>query len=299
MKFQFDAKGIETVRRDSCPAVAKIVEQSLRILFTSADVSLVKKYVERQWKRILSGRVSIKDFIFAKEVRLGTYSGSASSIPPAALVATKAMSKDPRAEPRFGERVSYVVVHGEPGARLIDMVVPPETLVESQGQLRLHAVYYITKQIIPALERFMRLIGVDVKSWYSQMPKVYRHLPHKRPLSTLPMIEGQSTVPRANTIDKFYLSRHCVCCDNLTMVNKPLCLACENNPQLVAVALPSRLNRIERQSIQIGRICTTCGGASDPCEGIVCKSLDCGLYFERRKVHFELQTAKSLAEMIS
>ncbi len=29
----FEAKGIETVRRDTCPAVAKIMEKSLRFLF--------------------------------------------------------------------------------------------------------------------------------------------------------------------------------------------------------------------------------------------------------------------------
>lgn len=37
----FDAKGIETVRRDTCPAVAKCLERSLRILFTSKDLSQV------------------------------------------------------------------------------------------------------------------------------------------------------------------------------------------------------------------------------------------------------------------
>ncbi len=299
MKFQFDAKGIETVRRDSCPAVAKIVEQALRILFTSADVSLVRNYVERQWKRIISGRVSIKDFIFSKEVRLGTYSTtSASSIPPAALVATKAMARDPRAEPRFGERVSYVVVHGEPGARLIDMVVPPEALVESGGQLRLHSIYYITKQIIPALERFLRLIGVDIRMWFSQLPKLYRNLPHKRPLSTLPILDDKPvSSTRTHTIDKFYLSRHCVCCDGLTMVKKPLCTACEKNPQLVAAVLPSRLNRIERQYVHIGRICTTCGGGSGSQGTIACESLDCGIYFERIKVQNERHTALALVHM--
>ena len=35
----FDAKGIETVRRDSCPAVAKMLERSLRLLFATRDVS--------------------------------------------------------------------------------------------------------------------------------------------------------------------------------------------------------------------------------------------------------------------
>jgi len=34
----FDAKGIETVRRDTCGAVAKIMEQSLRLFFEQQDL---------------------------------------------------------------------------------------------------------------------------------------------------------------------------------------------------------------------------------------------------------------------
>ena len=37
----FDAKGIETVRRDTCPAVAKMLERCLRLLFATRDVSQV------------------------------------------------------------------------------------------------------------------------------------------------------------------------------------------------------------------------------------------------------------------
>lgn len=56
----------------------------------------VKSYLERQWGKILAGRVSVQDFIFAKEVRLGTYSARAAVLPPQALVATRAMAADPR-----------------------------------------------------------------------------------------------------------------------------------------------------------------------------------------------------------
>ena len=38
----FDAKGIETVRRDTCGAVAKIMEQSLRLFFEHEDISEVE-----------------------------------------------------------------------------------------------------------------------------------------------------------------------------------------------------------------------------------------------------------------
>lgn len=37
----FDAKGIETVRRDTCAAVAKAMEQTLRFYFEHQDISMV------------------------------------------------------------------------------------------------------------------------------------------------------------------------------------------------------------------------------------------------------------------
>lgn len=66
-----------------------------------------------------------------------------------------------RAEPRYGQRVPYVVLAGEPGARLSDMVAPPRLLVEAAGRRRLHALYYITRQLLPALERVLALVGAD------------------------------------------------------------------------------------------------------------------------------------------
>ena len=35
-------QGIETVRRDGCPALVKMMEKSLRLLFTSRDLSQVR-----------------------------------------------------------------------------------------------------------------------------------------------------------------------------------------------------------------------------------------------------------------
>ncbi|KAJ8314548.1 hypothetical protein KUTeg_006698 [Tegillarca granosa] len=65
----YDAKGIETVRRDSCSAVSKILEKSIKILFTSRDVSQVKQYVQAQCRKLMEGKVSMQDCIFAKEYR--------------------------------------------------------------------------------------------------------------------------------------------------------------------------------------------------------------------------------------
>lgn len=46
-----------------------MLEKTLKILFNTRDVSAVRKYVVRQFTKLLSGRSSIQDLIFAKEYR--------------------------------------------------------------------------------------------------------------------------------------------------------------------------------------------------------------------------------------
>ena len=84
----FDAKGIETVRRDGFPALQKMMEKSLkygfslilvyfyilyRILFTTMDVTQVKEYIVNQWMKMQTNQISIQDFIIAKAVCLNDY----------------------------------------------------------------------------------------------------------------------------------------------------------------------------------------------------------------------------------
>lgn len=47
----------------------QILEKSLRTLFETRDLSLVKKHVQRQCSKLMEGRASIQDFTFAKEYR--------------------------------------------------------------------------------------------------------------------------------------------------------------------------------------------------------------------------------------
>ena len=108
----FDAKGIETVRRDQCPATAKVMQEAIQTLFVSKDISKLKEYLCSTWTKMLEGRLPLDDFIFAKAVK-GNY--SIANMPPAAIVANRKAMSDPRAEPRYGERVQYIIVNGAPG----------------------------------------------------------------------------------------------------------------------------------------------------------------------------------------
>ncbi|XP_074555935.1 DNA polymerase zeta catalytic subunit [Curcuma longa] len=298
---KFDAKGIETVRRDTCQAVAKTLEKSIRLIFEQRDMSIVKSYLQRQWTRILSGRMSLQDFIFAKEVHLGTYSTQRSSLPPAAIVALKAMSTDPRSEPRYGERVPYVVVHGEPGARLIDMVVDPHRLLDLNSTFKLNDQYYIKKQIIPALQRVFGLLGADLNKWFLEMP---------RPITPVSAVShvgfsqdsdynglGNSSKGQAKgRIDTYYSSKHCSLCGNLVQNSRYLCEKCFEKSSFVATAVVLKTSKLERGIQHLTAICRHCGGGSCMPESTVqCNSLACSVFYERRKVQKELQANSVIA----
>ena len=60
----------------------------LRLLFKTKNLSVVKKYLISQWTKIYQGgdTLTIKDFTFSKEVKIGGYSPDCSP-PPGAIVA--------------------------------------------------------------------------------------------------------------------------------------------------------------------------------------------------------------------
>lgn len=211
---EFDAKGIETVRRDGTPAEQKIEEKSLRLLFETQDLSRVKKYFQAQCRKIMTGDVGIQDFCFAKEVKLGTYSERGLP-PPGALVATKKMARDERMEPQYGERVPYVVIAGAPESRLADRCVSPEVLVMDASKA-LDAEYYINKNLIPPLDRIFSLVGANVRSWWEEMPKVQR-IRRVGPQ----YVEGKNGVSGGmRTLESYMRSGNCMLCG--VKIKRPL-----------------------------------------------------------------------------
>ncbi|KAE8410893.1 hypothetical protein BDV36DRAFT_306610 [Aspergillus pseudocaelatus] len=272
---EFDAKGIETVRRDGTPAEQRIEEKALKLLFRTADLSQVKRYFQKQCTKILQGRVSIQDFCFAREVKLGTYSERGLP-PPGALISTKKMLEDPRLEPQYGERVPYVVVTGAPGSRLIDRCVPPETLLHD-AQLELDAEYYITKNIIPPLERIFNLVGANVRQWYDEMPKVQR----------IRRVEGTATSTgkdaRKTTLESYMKSSTCIVCKaKLDDTDVPVCTECMRQPHISLLDLVTRQRHAEKSVSDLLRVCRSCMGVTFGDE-VKCDSKDCPVFYSRTR----------------
>ncbi|TFY71796.1 hypothetical protein EVG20_g1209 [Dentipellis fragilis] len=279
----FDAKGIETIRRDGVPAQQKMTENALRILFNTQDLSAIKDYCCRYWGDILDNKVCVQDFTFAREVKLGTYSDKVPP-PPGVTVAARRAALDPNDEPQYGDRVPYVITRGEPNTRLVDRAVRPEELIGSRDK-RLDSAYYISRVLIPPLERIFNLVGADVRAWFDDMPKRLRINPQET-IQTSP----QKSVLKADgrlapNIDMHFSSFQCISCGAAT--SQGICTECRYMRQETAANLLSRI-RVQEHRLQTAHeVCVSCTGLP-PGEPIQCQSLECPWFYERREAESTL-----------
>jgi DNA polymerase zeta len=289
----FDAKGIETVRRDGTPAEQKIEEKALKILFRTADLSQVKSYFQKQCEKIMKGSVSVQDFCFAREVKLGTYSDKGPP-PPGALISTKKMLEDARAEPQYGERVPYVVITGAPGARLIDRCVAPEELLENDHS-ELDSEYYISKNLIPPLERIFNLVGANVRQWYDEMPKVQRI----RRVDANLQLQGHSKelAISKKTLESYMKSSSCLVCKEKLESERPICPACWEDKPISLLLLRTRLNVEERKLLDLHNICLSCSGHS-PLDEVTCDSKDCPVFYTRTRQRARFRMERAIVEPV-
>ena len=69
----------------------------------------------------------------------------------------------------------------------------------------LDAEYYISRTLIPPLERIFNLVGANVRQWYDEMPKMY--IRGQREVQ-----EGVDRLSNTTTLHSFMRSRTCTVC---------------------------------------------------------------------------------------
>ena len=249
-----------------------MTEKTLRILFETKNLSKVKQYTIDQFYKIIFNKVPIRDFCFAKEVRYGTYKNE-KYLPPGAIIAKNMAEEDPRKEPQYRERVPYVVIRDSSKPRIKDRCVTPEDFIKSYETnlpVSLDYEYYITRVLIPPLERIFNLIGIDITGWYRQMPIVMRG-------SHVAYAEG------------------CLVCGNRLDDSANICLKCLANEQEVIADIILTSRDTEKKLVEVERVCQKCvdnntslsmGRFIDQCTDD-CVNGDCIVYYNKFKLNYE------------
>ncbi|GKY98374.1 hypothetical protein MPSEU_000795000 [Mayamaea pseudoterrestris] len=247
-KPEFEAKGIETIRRDQCNLTQKVLANALKTLF-SHGVPAVKDYLVRQWRLIESGKLPVSDFILTGRVR----SKYRASLPVQAALARRLTENDPGRVVRHKERLAYVIV-ASPGkaVRLSDAVLTPLELMEHWDLYTVNTSYYITKHVNAALQRCLGLNphNVDVHEWYKSSPK-----PRRR-------IHFWPTTGRNAMISSFFGSDLCWFCGRKSKISGrshvSICSECRSCESRVVEVATRRMNQIQAESQVLAQTCSRC-----------------------------------------
>ena len=276
---KFDAKGIETVRRDSCPFVAKLLEHSLDLLFRTGEMDQVREKVIQQTTKLFRGLISIQDLTFSNEFR-GIKGYQPGMITPSLHISKLNLLKDPRSEPRIGSRVPYVYVYCNLDSLLVDLLRPPEQLL-ADSSLHINAHYYLHTHILPSLMRVLDRAGANVYSWIHHFPRLFRPIHY----DILNPIEKKGL---SNLIDL----KFCAICDTKGEIG--LCQLCLLDLERKR-ALIGRRFRISNYNVDlVHHLCKTCQGDSLVSD---CISTDCPVLYKRLRISEEFSYAKRLSDV--
>jgi DNA polymerase zeta len=172
----------------------------------------------------------------------------------------------------------------------------------------LDAQYYITRVLIPPLERIFNLIGADVRQWYNEMPRP-KFLEAVSPSKGNPT--GIVANDRLNIYEHFDMADCLICgvftrqgvynyvCSTQPDTFEPgLCDDCRDDTQVSQAGLLARIRDGELRLVNTHRICGACSELPQA-EPVSCVSLDCPWLFARKKANNKTELLDDLVQQLT
>ena len=134
---KIDVKGLQVVRRDSCPFVRETLKKLLEMVLESSDPVPVVEAAREAGRTLMNGKVPIEKLLMSKQLA-ADYKVKMAHVE----VRDKIRARAPGSEPQQGDRVSFVIVKGD--GRMYEKAEDP-TWVREKG-LEIDYQYYFTNQ---------------------------------------------------------------------------------------------------------------------------------------------------------
>ena len=150
---KIDVKGLQVVRRDSCPYVRETLKSLLGMILDSDDPRPVIQFARQASADLVAGKIPIEKLQMSKQL------ASAYKVPmPHVAVRDKIKARAPGSEPQQGDRVQFVIVTGPRDAKMYEKAEDP-VWVKEQG-IQVDYQYYFTNQLKkPVCDLLEPLVG--------------------------------------------------------------------------------------------------------------------------------------------
>lgn len=141
-----------------------------------------------------------------------------------------------------------MIVNGAPGLPLIRLVrTPLEVLNDSN--YKINSIYYITKMIIPALNRCFLLIGANVNDWFAELPRKQQFIPM--------LIKSGDSLgdKKKSTISQYFSTTSCAAdCGQQCRNEAGICENCRSQPQKTVALLSEKIFQLERKAFTVQKV---------------------------------------------
>ena len=134
---KIDIKGLQVVRRDSCPFVRETLKKLLTLMLESSNPRPVIELARESARELINGKVPIEKLLMSKQL------ASDYKVPmPHVTVRDKMRERAPGSEPQQGDRVPFVIVKGS--GRMFEKAEDPIWVAENNVPIDYE--YYFTNQ---------------------------------------------------------------------------------------------------------------------------------------------------------
>ena len=163
---KIDVKGLQVVRRDSCPFVRETLKGLLDLILESDDPMPAIRCAREAAKQLKSGRVPTEKLLMSKQL-----ASSYKVKMPHVEVRDKIRKRAPGSEPQQGDRVSFVIVeHPSKMAKLWEKAEDPAWVAERS--VPIDYSYYFTNQLRkPVCDLLEPLVGPNPETTIFNPPK--------------------------------------------------------------------------------------------------------------------------------
>jgi len=151
---KIDVKGLQVVRRDSCPYVRETLKSLLSMVLESSNPTPVIEFAREAAKKLMAGEVPTDKLLMSKQL------ASDYKVPqPHVTVRDKMRARAPGSEPQQGDRVSFVIIKGD--GKMFEKAEDP--VWARDNKVPLDYQYYFTNQFKKPVQDLLEpLVSADL-----------------------------------------------------------------------------------------------------------------------------------------
>jgi len=277
---KMDTKGLETVRRDNCLLVRRVVDTVLRKILIDRDVNAAIDYTKQQITDLLQNKMDISYLVITKSLGKGGDSDDYAAKQAHVELAMRMRKRDPGSAPNVGDRVPYVIIQAAKGAPAYEKSEDPVYVLENS--LPIDTNYYLERQLSGPLTRIFEPI-ID-------NPQALFKGDHTRSISK------PTPTAKAGGIMMFAVKKiKCMGCKvPISEKEKTFCMHCRPKEAEIYAKKLLEVNAHEEMFSRLWTQCQRCQGSLH--QDVLCSNRDCPIFYKRKKVQKDLKDAQDVVD---